>query len=500
MKEKISTLKAYYQSNPKRFWVIGGIVVIVLLYSIFRSPTTTVTVIPVERVDLKQTVLATGQVTSKTDLDLAFSASGLVRSIQASVGAKVYAGQVLAALDNASEYAALKSAQARYQKVLAGSSSQDVAVAQASLKSAETSLSNITKVQDTLVENARRALLNADLVPLLTSGSSGTAPTVTGTYTGEAEGSYVLTIHVAGNDSYFKYTGIESGTGTISTSAPKPLGTKGLYILFPADYLTYSSNVWTVLLPNTKSASYLTVYNAYQNALKARESAIASASDAVDEARAQLELKRAPAQVADLAVAQADVDAAEATYQKTLLIAPASGTVTRVDTKVGERVDSQKAVVTIQDVGTLYVEADINETNISKIKEGQEVFMTLDAFGPNIPFTGWVMHIDPSATTIDGVANYQIKVSVLNPSGMYVVRPGMNANMNITAWQKTGIIAIPKAAVTTGDDGVSTVSVVINEKKGKTEDRLVTLGDVGDGNLVEILTGLSEGESVAVSK
>lgn len=500
MKEKISQFKAYYQAHPKRFWILGGIAVIVLLTVLFSSPDSIATLVPVSRTDLKQTVLATGQVTSKTDLDLAFSASGLVRSVQASVGSKVYAGQVLASLDNASEYAALKSAQARYQKVLAGTPSTDIAVAQAALKSAETSLVSTTKVQDTLVENARRGLLNADLTPLLTSGSSGTAPTVTGTYVGETEGSYVLTIHAAGNDSYFTYTGVESGTGTVSTSAPKPLGTKGLYILFSSDYVTYPSNIWTILLPNTKSASYLAAYNAYQNAVKTRESAIASASNAVDEARAQLEQKRAPAQAADLAVAQADVDAAQATYQKTLLVAPASGTVTRVDTKVGERVDSQKAVVTVQDVGTLYVEADINETNISKIVEGQEVSMTLDAFGPNLPFSGFVMHIDPSATTTDGVANYQIKVSVLNPSGMYGIRPGMNANMTITAWQKPAVIAVPKAAVTTQDDGSSTVSVVTNEKKGKTEDRTVTLGAVGDGNLVEILSGLSEGEQIAVSK
>ncbi len=67
--------------------------------------------------------------------------------------------------------------------------------------------------------------------------------------------------------------------------------------------------------------------------------------------------------------------------------------------------------------------------------------MTLDAFGPDTVFTGKVIHIDPSATTTDGIANYQIKASVEKPiceegkeCPKLVVRPGMNANITITAW------------------------------------------------------------------
>jgi RND family efflux transporter MFP subunit len=499
MKEKISKFTTYYKAHPKRFWIGGGLLVLVLILILTNKPASTVTIVPVVRGELKQTVLATGQVTSKTDLDLAFSSSGLVRSVPVSVGDKVWAGQVLASLDNASEYAALKSAQARYQKVVAGSSSQDVAVAEAALRTAKTSLANAMKVQDTLVANAHRALLNADLTPALSGGTSGTAPTVTGTYSSDEEGSYVIVPHVTGSEGYFTYSGVESGTGTISTSAPKPLGTRGLYIQFSSDFANNASITWTVLLPNPKSASYLSVYNAYQNALKTRDSAVAAAEDAVAQAEANLALKQAPAQSADLAVAQADVDAAQATYQKTLLIAPAAGTVTRVDTKVGERVDAQKAVVVIQDVGTLYVEADINETSISKVVLGQPVVMTLDAFGPDAFFTGSVIHIDPSASTVDGIANYKIKASIKDESGLRIVRPGMNANMTITAWEKASVIAVPKAAVTTVD-GVSTVRVVTNEKKNKTEARTVTLGAIGDGNRIEILSGLTEGEKIAVGK
>jgi RND family efflux transporter MFP subunit len=511
MKNKFESLKAYYKLHPKRFWVLGGVVILILIALLTRQSASTVTAIAVEKADLKQTVLATGQVTSQIDLNLSFSAGGLVSSLPVAVGTKVYRGQTLAMLDNRTEYAALaqaqaglKSAQANYQKVSEGASNEEVAVAQAAFKSAETDLANTKKLQDTLVANAHRALLSADLTPVLTSGSSGTAPTVTGTYTGEKEGSYVISVYTAGSGQYFNYSGLEIGTAPLSSSAPTALGTKGLFIQFPESTLS-SDRTWTVLLPNTKSATYLTQYNAYQTALGNRDSIVAASAAALAQRQADLDLKKAAARPADLAVAEAQVLTAEAqvasaqaTYSNKVLTAPANGTIVHVDTKIGERVEAQKKVVVLQDVSNLYVEANINETNIAKVMIGQPVVMTLDAFGPDVSFTGSVVHIDPSATTTDGVANYVIKVSITDPSGKNAIRPGMNANMTITAWTHPASLVIPKAAVTTTADGVSTVNVITDEKKEKYTSRPITIGLVGDGNLVEVLTGLTEGEKVAL--
>lgn len=79
-----------------------------------------------------------------------------------------------------------------------------------------------------------------------------------------------------------------------------------------------------------------------------------------------------------------------------------------------------------------------------------------------------------------------------------MVRPGMNANMTITAWDKPNIIAIPKAAVTTDLRGVSTVNFVTDEKREKFDAREITLGMLGDGNLVEVVSGLTEGQKIAI--
>lgn len=484
MKNTFQKIKEYYGLHPKRFWIAGGIAVVVLLYAIFHTAPSSVTVVPVVQGDLKQTVLATGQVTAQTDLNLSFSASGLVQSIPVSVGDTVSKGQILAMLGNSNEYAALSLAKANYQKVADGNSDEEIAVAQVSLD-------NTKKVQNTLVENARRSLLNNDLTPIRSSGYTGIAPSVTGVYSGVTEGVYQISTYATNaGGMYFSYSGIESGEGQASTSKPVPLGTKGLYIQFNTDNLN-TQNTWIVSLPNTSSTSYLTAYNAYQNALKDRDSVVASAE-------ANLNLKKASARPADLAAAQASIDQAQAVYENTILRTPASGTVTRIDVKMGERADAQKLAVVVQDVKNLHVEANINETNIAKVVLGQQVLMTLDAFGPDTTFSGTVIAIDPSSTTDDGVVNYKIKADIDNAI-VHGVRPGMNANMTILAWVRPNVLSVPKAAIEIRDDGAY-VRVVTDEKKNKTEDRKVTTGSLGDGNMIEVTSGLTVGEKVAVNK
>lgn len=497
MKKKLHSLREFYKKHPKRFWALGILVVIIAFVSLSGGKKDTVTVSSVQRTDLKETILATGQVTSQVDLGLSFSASDIVRSVSVDVGNKVYKGQILAQLDNQSEYAALKSAQAKYKKVEEGSSNEEVAVAAAQLASAESDLLNKTRVQDTLVANAYRDLLNTDTTPILESGSSSVTPIITGTYTGTAEGSYTIQLFPTSSNGYFTFSGLETGTGGISTTTPSALGTKGLFIKFPTNYASAASTTWTILLPNTKSANYLTDLNAYEEAKQNRDSVLSAARATVSEKEAELALKKATARPADLEAAEADVLSASVAYENTILRAPANGTITRVDIKIGERAEAQKVVMNLEDVGDLYVEAKINEANIAHVALGQKVTMTLDAFGPTAAFPGTVMHIDPSATTDDGVVNYKIKASIDEGDKEGSVRPGMNANMTILVSETPNVIAVPQAAIEK-TDGKSFVNVITNEKRKKYAAREVTTGASGDGNLVEITSGLTEGEKIAI--
>jgi multidrug efflux pump subunit AcrA (membrane-fusion protein) len=90
------------------------------------------------------------------------------------------------------------------------------------------------------------------------------------------------------------------------------------------------------------------------------------------------------------------------------------------------------------------------------------------------------------------VVNYKVTAQVPKVAE---VKPGMTANMTILIDQKTGVLTVPSRAVLVDGDNKKT-RVVTNSKKGLYEDRQVKTGLEGDGGLVEILSGLSEGEEV----
>ena len=100
-------------SVKKKIFYLSLLVILVLIGVMIFKPknnSANITTDIAKIQNLKQTVLATGQATSNTDLNLSFFSSGIVRSIRVSVGDKVSRGQILATLDQGNELAALTSA------------------------------------------------------------------------------------------------------------------------------------------------------------------------------------------------------------------------------------------------------------------------------------------------------------------------------------------------------------------------------------------------------
>ena len=457
------------QSTTKK--VLGGIVLLIILFIILGKgkDSGAQTIETVKRQTLVRSVAASGTVVSSTDLSLGFEQSKMVSSIKVVVGSTVKKGDILASLSNRTEQAAVKSAkgallaaQARYNKVLEGSSNEEIKLAQ------------------TQVENARRALLSDDLIAKPENSDVTVAPTISGTYTG-TEGEYRLEFNALAQNT-LEYSGVETGKVRVYESAPIKLGTKGLYVQFAPGTLKdiSSGTVWIVMLPNIEGASYI--------ANKA----------ALDEAQAKLDITRATARqpdidaaLADMITAQAGVDSANANLEKTILRAPADGTVTAVDVKVGEIPTLGKQAIAIQDVSNLYLEANVNESSIKSIAVGQPVKVTYDAFTGD-SYMATVSSVDPAATIEDNVVNYKVKALIQD---IEHIRPGMTANMTIETARKEQVLAIPNRAITYTDSG-ATVDKITDSRKQKTTTTAVTVGLIGDGDLVEIVSGLSEGDSV----
>ncbi len=328
-------------NNPKLVTIVAIIIAIPVgligYFAINRAPSYTFVQVQPGTIDQKDAASAV------RDLTLGFVSGGRIASVKVKAGDTVTSGQVLAMLDagNAAGIlsqarAAYASAQANYQKVINGATGTAIDVAKAALNTAQVNLAEVTKQQNVLVENARRTYLNSGLVARSSSDTTLAAPTISGAYTKTAEGIITIETHPISGEGYFTASGLVTGTGDIKTTVPVAIGDSGLFIQFPSSSFSTSAT-WTISIPNTASATYLTNYNAYQQAVQAKSQAVASAQAVVDQAQASLTQTVSTARPEDVAAAEAQVESArgslqvaEAAYGNTVITAPGSGTVTAV--------------------------------------------------------------------------------------------------------------------------------------------------------------------------
>ena len=145
-------------------------------------------------------------------------------------------------------------------------------------------------------------------------------------------------------------------------------------------------------------------------------------------AAASLELSRAHVRTADSRLTKSRVD-----LGYTYIRSPFAGTVLTKDADVGEIVapfgsstNARAAVVTIADMSSLQVEADISESNIAKVKVGQQCEITLDSY-PGKKYRGVVDKIVP---TVDRAkATVLAKIRILDRDDR--VLPEMSAKINL---------------------------------------------------------------------
>ncbi len=483
-------------------------VLLVVVFALNKNNQEDLTIITPTYGDLKETVQATGVVTSKTDLNLSFNKQGVVKSIKVEVGDKVKEGQLIATLDTNSEYGsviqargALLAAQARLKSVVEGSSNEEIKLAEVLLENAKRDYENTKNTQETLVKNAYNKMLNSTLEAVSSDSTGDTnPPTVSGVYSLGREGILNVNVYNTNGGKVFSVSGLTSGTGNVTNTTPQPLGNSGLYIVFPSNTNANVSN-WIINIPNKKASDYLTNENAYQSALKTEQSAISSALALVNQRQAELDIKKAKAKTSEIELAEADVvsaqgvlQQAQAVYEDNIIKAPSNGTITAINIKYGELAEARTTAVVLQDVENLYVEALINESNINSVKLGQRVEISFDAINGE-KFTGTVSHIDPSSVASDGVVNFKIKVSIEEDNSN--IRPGMNSEITIFAFEKSDVVSVPKAYITERE-GKSFVNVLTDEKNKKYKETEVSLGAIGDGNMVEIVSGLNKDEKIVI--
>jgi multidrug efflux pump subunit AcrA (membrane-fusion protein) len=121
--------------------------------------------------------------------------------------------------------------------------------------------------------------------------------------------------------------------------------------------------------------------------------------------------------------------------------------------------------------------------------------VTYDAFGSDKIFKGVITKIDPSSTFVSGVVNYKITASVEKVDNL---RPGMTANMTIKVKEKNHVLVIPSRSILIDTEGKKTVRLITNTKNKKFKEVPITTGLEGDGGMVEVTSGLNEGDEFVV--
>lgn len=204
--------------------------------------------------------------------------------------------------------------------------------------------------------------------------------------------------------------------------------------------------------------------------------------------------------LAGIEVAKAMVVGAEVALENTLIRAPFDGTVLTKNADVGEMVapmaasvSSRSAVVTIADMSSLEVEADVSESNIERILPGQACEITLDAY-PETRYQAYVNKIVPTAdrakaTVLVKVAfrSYDSKVlPEMSAKVLFLTKPADASQSSAKV-----LLTVPSTSVVQRDGQ----TVVFAVQEGKAVEIPVVVG-VSLGSLLEIKKGLAAGDRV----
>lgn len=176
-----------------------------------------------------------------------------------------------------------------------------------------------------------------------------------------------------------------------------------------------------------------------------------------------------------------------------------SNSSTSITVSTGTNSSENSSSVTSHTVGSItnpkgqyQATLSLTESDIVKIKAGQKVIMTMDAFD-GVTFTGSVLSVDVAGSTNSGVTSYSVVV-LLDDTDKEIY-----TNMAVTATiitdSQADVLLIPSTAIDTASDGTSTVRVI---KDGVTSSVTVTLGSTNDSQTV-IKSGLTEGDTIVSS-
>jgi len=514
-------LKNIYKEVIKRRIIVitGAIILLIIGFFLFRGnkePKYNLAI--TERGSIREEVSVTGKIEAIENIDLSFRATGNVSQVLIETGSEVKKGQVLASLENNDLWAQLRQAranleaeEAKLQEIKKGAREETINIKQIELSKVEQDLDNyyqdIFNTLNDIYSKAEEAI-KIDIKDVFLGA--------------EAASSYVLNFdtcvsnEISSDVGYLRLVSERSlkkwkeELGILNNDSPREeldLATKNakVHLLVFKNFFEKLGNI--LLADCSYSNPYLDVHRVNANhgrnliisaitSINDLEQNVASQKLLVEKTQNELNLLLSGATKEEIIIQEAKVKSAQANVsnyyaliEKTIIRAPIDGFITKKEIKEGEVVLANVSVISLMAEKGLQIKTYVPEVDVSKVKVGDRVLITLDAF-PRKEFFGEIVHINSAETIVDGVVYYKVKSTIDTKDTN--IKSGMTADIIIITDSKKDTLIIPRRAVTEKDEK----SVVRVPANGNFQEIEVETGLVGSDGNIEIISGLKEGDEV----
>lgn len=198
---------------------------------------------------------------------------------------------------------------------------------------------------------------------------------------------------------------------------------------------------------------------------------------------------------AELRSAQLNLDQAELRLSETTIVAPIAATVLKINVEKGtiiasgiSNIGGGTALLTLGDLSALTVVGALDEADVGRVDEGQQVQIRVDAW-PRRAFSGVVDTLSPLGVETSNIVTFDLDVRVTDKD-FYLLRPGMNADLEVITGRHAGVLLVPVSAIYSEGEQYYVLTA-------EGERRDVKLGAT-DGTRYVVLEGVEEGQQLRV--
>jgi HlyD family secretion protein len=264
-------------------------------------------------------------------------------------------------------------------------------------------------------------------------------------------------------------------------------------VAFQASYNRAKADYQRAVTDNERYQSLYAEGAISRQALDANQQSLDSAKSALETLANQMNSGSVPSSIQSAQAAadkaQQSINAVAKQRDDLVLRAPRSGVIGYRQVEVGSMVSAGQKLLSIVDNSNIYVDCQVSEQDLGSLALDMPVNVQIDSLGKSFP--GKIIYISPASDVQN--LSFSLRIALINPDAS--VKGGMFTRTVLNAVLRPNTLVVPKEAVIE-KNGQSSLFVINSQNAA--EQRTVQVGAHGDQN-VEILSGINEGEQIAVS-